>query len=264
MMQKGERAGFGLSVIGHIGLLALLSLNLMSVRKLPKLSEPMDVMLVDKVGLMSAAPQAAREAPQAAEAPEVAPKVEEATPPPEPAPTPPRPTPAPPKPAVSQKAAAKPAPPALVKAPPAKPAPPAPAKAKPKATALGNDFLKGIPVAKSTGKAEAPRAATISPLAMNGLAALLLQQVRPCYNPPAGGTDTASIATTLNLKMKRDGSVATVEIGEQTGINDQNRPYARQMADAARRAVLRCSPFKLPAELYEGGWDDFAFRFRPA
>jgi outer membrane biosynthesis protein TonB len=260
MMRKGEGKGLGLSVAGHVGLLALLSFNLMSVRKLPKLSEPMDVMLVDKAGLLSAAPEMAKEPPQAAEAPEVAPAVEEA--PPEPAPTPPQPTPARPEPA-SRKAAEKPAPPAPAKAPPAKPAPPAPAKKKPKATSLGSDFLKGIPVEKSTGKGAAPRAAAISPLAMNGLAALLQKQVLPCYNPPVGGTDIASITTLLSLKMKRDGSVASVRIGEQTGINDQNRPYARQMADAARRAVLRCAPFKLPVELYEGGWDDFDYRFHP-
>ena len=36
------------------------------------------------------------------------------------------------------------------------------------------------------------------------------------------------------------------------------------MADAARRAVLRCSPITgLPPELYDGGWDDFDFRFKP-
>lgn len=263
-MRKGEGAGLSLSVIGHIGLLALLSLNLMSARKMPKVSEPMDVMLVDKVGLRSAAPTIAKEAPQAAQAPEVAPQVQEA-PPPTPAPTPPKPTPAPPRPEATPKPAPKAAKPEPAKpAPPvAKPAPPAPPKAKPKATTLGSDFLKGIPVDKSAGKAAAPRAAAISPLAMNGLVALLQKQVLPCYNPPAGGSDTASIVTPLGIKMKRDGSVASVQIGQQSGINDQNRPYARQMADAARRAVLRCSPFKLPAELYEGGWDDFEYRFHP-
>jgi len=229
-MQKGEGTGFGLSVIGHIGLLALISLNLMSVRKMPKLSQPMDVMLVDDVGKVSGAPVISQEPPQAAEATEVADKVEEA---PEPeAVTVPTPTPTPPK-------------------------------AKPKATSLGTDFLKGIPVAKSAGKAAAPRAAIVSPLAMNGLMALLQKQVLPCWNPPLGGIDTASIATLLAIRMKPDGTVALVEIGEQTGINDQNRAYARQMADAAKRAVLRCSPFDLPAELYEGGWDDFDYRFRP-
>jgi hypothetical protein len=63
--------------------------------------------------------------------------------------------------------------------------------------------------------------------------------------------------------MNRDGSVASVQIGDQSGVNGQNQAYARQMADAARRAVLRCAPFKLPPEMYEGGWDDFGFRFRP-
>lgn len=264
MINRSEGAGFGLSVVGHIALLAILSLNLMSVRKMPKLSEPMDVMLVDKVGMESAAPEKSNEPPQAAEAPEVAPEVQEA-PPPEPTPAPPKPAPAPPKPAPSPVPApkAKPTPPAPASKPaPAKPSPLAPAKAKPKATSLGTDFLSGIPVEKSTGKAAAPRVASISPIAMNGLMALLQKQVLPCFNPPQGGSNTATIATILSIKMKRDGTVASVKVGEQTGINDQNRPYAPQMADAARRAVLRCSPFKLPDELYEGGWDDFDYRFR--
>ncbi|MFD2499667.1 hypothetical protein ACFSTI_13650 [Rhizorhabdus histidinilytica] len=107
-MDRAEGAGLGISIAGHVALLVILSLNLMSVRKLPKLSEPMDVMLVDKVGLTSAAPEVSKEAPQAAEAPEVAPTVEEA--PPEPTPEPPKPQPAPPKPAPTPKPAPKPTP----------------------------------------------------------------------------------------------------------------------------------------------------------
>ncbi|MBD3762311.1 MAG: hypothetical protein IE929_16305, partial [Rhizorhabdus sp.] len=76
MINKAEGTGFGLSVAGHVALLVILSLNLMSVRKMPKLSEPMDVMLVDKAGLVSAAPEMSQEPPQAAQAPEVAPAVE--------------------------------------------------------------------------------------------------------------------------------------------------------------------------------------------
>ena len=261
-MQKAERAGLGLSVAGHIALLAILSLNLMSVRELPKLSEPMDVMLVDKAGLISAAPEMSKEAPQAAEAPEVAPTVEDA--PPDPAPTPPQPTPSPPKPAPSPRAAEKPAPPAP-KTPPAKPAPPAPpAKAKPKATSLGTDFLKGIPVEKSTGKATAPRVAAISPIAMNGLVALIASQVKPCYTIPAGGTDTTSIISRVRLRLKRDGSIAVApELIGNLGVTAANQPYQRQMNEAAIRALQRCAPYKLPAELYEGGWEDLIFRFNP-
>ena len=263
-MERSERTGLGLSVAGHIGLLVILSLNLMSVRKLPKLSEPMDVMLVDKVGLTSAAPVVAKEAPQAAQAPEVAKTVEEA-PPPEPAPTPPKPVPAPPKPAPAPKAAVKPAPPAPPKAAaPATPAPPAPAKAKPKATSLGTDFLKGIPVDKSTGKGAAPRAAAISPIAMNGLVALIASQVKPCYTIPAGGTDTASIISKIRLRLKKDGSIAVApEVVGNLGVNSANQPYLRQMNEAATRALQRCAPYKLPADLFDA-WQDIIFTFRPA
>jgi outer membrane biosynthesis protein TonB len=250
-MERSERTGLGLSVAGHVGLLVILSLNLMSVRKLPKLSEPMDVMLVDKAGLTSAAPVVAKEAPQASEAPEVAKTVEEA-PPPEPAPAPPKPVPTPPKPSPSPKAVVKPAPPTP------------PASAKPKATSLGTDFLRGIPVEKSTGKAAAPRAAAISPIAMNGLAALIASQVKPCYTIPAGGTDTTSIISRVRLRLKKDGSIAVApEIIGNLGVNSANQPYLRQMNEAATRALQRCAPYKLPAELYEGGWDDLIFRFNP-
>lgn len=267
-MDRAEGAGLGLSIAGHVALLAILSLNLMSVRELPKLSEPMDVMLVDKAGLTSAAPEVSKEPPQAAQAPEVAPEIEEAPPEPAPTPEPPRPTPAPPKPKPVPKVAEKPAP---VKPAPEKPAPPkaaekptaAPAKPKPKATSLGTDFLKGIPVEKSTGKAAAPRAAAISPIAMNGLVALIASQVKPCYTIPAGGTDTTSIISRIRLRLKPDGSIAVApEVIGNVGVSPANQPYVRQMNEAATRALQRCAPYKLPPDLYEA-WQDLIFTFRP-
>lgn len=266
-MNKSEGAGFGLSVAGHVVLLAILSLNLMSVREMPKLSEPMDVMLVDEAGLKSAALERSNDPPQAAEAPEVAPEIQEA-PTPEPTPAPPRPTPAPPKPAPSPVPApkAKPTPPAPPsKTAPAKPAPPAPAKTKPKATSLGTDFLKGIPVEKSTGKATAPRVASLSPIAMNGLVALIASQVKPCYNIPVGGAGVETIVSRVRLRLKPDGSIKVApEVVGNTGVNGGNQPYVRQMNEAAARALQRCAPYKLPADLYEGGWEDLIFNFRPA
>lgn len=268
-MQMGERYGLGLSVVGHVGLLVMLSLNLMSVREMPKLSEPMDVMLVDNAGLVSGAPKISQEAPQAAQAPELGP-VEEAPPPeptpPEPAPTP---KPAPPKPTPTPKVAEKPKPtppaPAKPTPAPAKPAPPAPAKSKPKATSLGADFMKGIPVEKSAGKADAPRAATLSPIQVNGLTALIKSQVKPCYTIPTGGTDAESIITRVRLRLKKDGSIAMApEVLGNIGVNGTNQRYVDQMNGAAVRALQRCAPYKLPADLYEGGWEDINFTFIPA
>jgi len=265
-MDRAEGAGLGLSVAGHVALLVILSLNLMSVRELPKLSEPMDVMLVDKVGAVSAAPEVSKEPPQAAQAPDIGPTEET---PPEPTPAPPKPQPAPPTPPrPSSKPAPKPVPqkPAPAPAPVSKAAEkptPAPAKPKPKATSLGTDFLKGIPVENSAGKGAAPRAATISPIAMNGLVALIASQVKPCYTIPAGGTDTTSIVSRIRLRLKPDGSIGVApEVIGNVGVTPANQPYVRQMNEAATRALQRCAPYKLPADLYEV-WRDLIFTFRP-
>jgi outer membrane biosynthesis protein TonB len=292
-MDRAEKTGVGVAVVGHVALFIALSLSLFSARvPKPLVADTMDVQLVDKVGLTSAAPKVATEAPAPSVAPEQGPPTEAAPPPPAPAPEPkPQPKPTPPKPEPKPAPAPEPKPAPEKPQPKPKPAPEKPAKPapekqppkktglssdflkdlpkdtpgkdKPKGSRLGADFLKGLSADKAPGKANAPRAAAVSAQSMAGLAALLLQQVKPCYNPPAGGADAGQIATVLNLRMNKDGSVAAVEIGDQSGVNGQNQAYARQMADAARRAVLRCAPFKLPPEMYQGGWDDFGFRFRP-
>ncbi len=260
-MDRAERAGIGLSVVGHVGLLVILSLNLMSVREMPKLSAPMDVMLVDKAGMESAAPEMSTKPPQAAEAPELGPVTEELPSEPTPAPLEPAPVA---KPAPSAKVATKPAPPTPTKATPAKPAPPSLAKPKPKATSLGTDFLKGIPVEKSTGTVTAPRVASLSPIQVNGLVSLIASQVKPCYTIPAGGAGVETIISRIRLRLKPDGSIKVApEVTGNVGVGAGNQPYVRQMNEAAVRALQRCAPYKLPADLYEGGWEDINFTFRP-
>jgi outer membrane biosynthesis protein TonB len=204
---------------------------------------------------------------------------------PEPQPKPePKPTPAKPKPEKQpakpspEKASTKSVPDTSAKATPARPSKKAglssdflsdlpadkPGTAKPKGSRLGSDFLKGLSPSKAPGKASAPRAAAVSAQSMAGLVSLIASKVKPCYNPPAGGADSGQIVTLLSIRMNKDGSVASVTPGTQSGVNGSNAAYARQMADAAVRAIKRCSPISgLPPELYDGGWSDFDFRFRP-
>jgi len=280
-MDRIERNALAVAVIGHVALFAMLSLGLVSTAKLPQ-SEPIDVQFVDEIGLKSAAPKAAVEPPAESEAPEVGKPEETSAPEPEPTPAPPKPEPKPepPRPAPALKPEAKPAP--AEKASPAKPAekkeprrrpdrekPEAKAeKAEPekaKGSRLGPDFLKGITADKTEGKGKTPRAATVSAQAMAGLAAAIKRQIQPCYTLGAlQGTSAMEIVTVLDLHFNRDGSVAgTPAIAEQTGVTPANEGYRRQIAEVARRAVLRCAPLKLPAELYEGGWSNIQFVFTP-
>ncbi|MDO6413288.1 hypothetical protein Q4F19_02735 [Sphingomonas sp. BIUV-7] len=299
-MDRADGKGIGLAIVAH-GLL-LVALTIGISRRVPPVRpapQTMDVQLVDAVGLQSAAPVPATEAPQEQTAPDAGPPEEAPapSPTPEPVPSPPKPvaepTPAPPQP----KPKPAPAPSPKPAKEPQKPQPAAKAPAKTEAkppqrlssdflkdlssaarseakgasagkgqkttgSKLGPDFLKGI-ASPSAGKGTNARA-SITGAAMNGLAAAIKRQVQPCYELGAlGGTPAMQIVTVLQLRFNKDGSVASAQVVEQTGVDGSNARYKQQMAEVSRAAVLRCSPLRLPAELYEGGWQNIEMGFIP-
>ena len=72
------------------------------------------------------------------------------------------------------------------------------------------------------------------------------------------------IVTRVRLRLRTDGSIAAPpEVLGNSGITTTNQPYVGQMSEAAVRAIRRCAPYKLPPELYTGGWEDLVFNFRP-
>lgn len=270
-MDRAEATGFGVAFAGHALLIGVLSLGFANATHPPLMTDSIEVAFVDEIGLKAAVTEASTEDPAEAQAPEVGPPEEAAPEPvevPEPRPTPPAPQPKAAAPAPEPKPDKKPAKPAPPKAAPAKPAPKkseanaAGSGKQARASRLGDDILKGLSD-PSSGKADKPRAA-VSSRNMAGLVQAIREQVKPCYVIPTGGEGSDSIQTVLRLRFREDGGIATPPtVAEQSGITPSNRGYAKQMADAARRAVLRCAPLKLPAELYEGGWEDIEFVFNP-
>lgn len=134
---------------------------------------------------------------------------------------------------------------------------------KPKGSRLGKDFLKGLG-SDAAGKTDAPRAAAVSARSMAGIGSLIREQVKPNYNPPTGGADAASIVSTLEITMSRDGTVQNVAVVGHKGVNGTNSAYVRQADDAAIRAVRRSSPMHLPPDLYDGGWQSITLNFSGA
>jgi len=276
-MDRSEKTGLGVAIVGHVVLFGLLSASLLWRRPASFSHPPMDVTLSTEAAMEAAAPVVTQH-PAQSQAPEQGPPEEsaEAKPAPltkvEPQPIAPQPKPAPaPKPAE----VAKPQPPK--KQPAEKPKPQAaPAKAKgdeknakkPKerGSLLGPNFLKGITAEKSTSQTQAPRASKIGPQDIANIAGLIKRQVQPCYDLGAlKGTSAMSIVTVINLKFRPDGSVSSATLVGQTGVDGSNQQYRQQIFDLSRRAVLRCSPLKgLPANLYQGGWQNIDFTFRPS
>lgn len=258
-----EARALGIAALAHVALVVALSFGWQwAAKPLPPADEltPVEFLDISDAPKITRPPEPSIEAaPQDTTTPEPAPPEPE----PEPAPVPdPAPMPD------AAKPAPKPAP-----TPKAKAAPPKP-EAKPLDTqTLSNLINKALPKAPTkpldtsdlakTIQAAQPKNAMINPRAAATLAQAIRAQVAPCWNPPIGGADVRKMTVLIRADFLADGSVTgTPRVISQTGTSSQNGDYARAFAETARRAVLRCSPLKLPAELYPL-WKSVDINFDP-
>jgi outer membrane biosynthesis protein TonB len=256
-MQRAEQTGLGIAVAGHILLFGALSLGLIAVPKpVPPLTQPVDIQIVDEVGLKDTVPNPSPVEPAASVAPEVGPPVEAPLPEPITKPLPKvAPAPAPPKP--TPKVATPTPKPAPKAAPATPPRPklalnlPKPAAATPRGSRLGSDFLKGVTDRPSASTAQTPRAAA-GPAVEASLARELLRQLRPFWQKAAPtGADVDKLRTTVAVRLAKDGSVISVRVIDTTGENESNRNQVRLHQEAAVKAVRLAAPFVFPVEQYD-------------
>ena len=266
-MRRADATGLGVAAAGHVLLFGVLSLGLITAPKpVPPLTQPVDIQIVDEVGLKDTVPNPSPVEPAPSVAPEMGPPVD--APALEPAPTslakvaPAPPKPVPPKPALkgatpapAAKPLPKPAPKAASKPAAAPPRPklaldlPRPGGAVPRGSRLGADFLKGVSDRPNASTAQTPRAAA-GPAVEASLAREVLRQLKPHWKAPTGA-DAEQLRTTLSISLTRDGQVASVRVIETTGVTDSNRGQVRLHQEAAVKAVRLAAPFVLPAELYD-------------
>ena len=263
-MQRAEQAGLGLSVAGHVAIFTILSLGLFAAVKPPVVPpSPMDVQIVDEVGLTDTAPEPPKVAPAQSVAPEVG-IPEEATP--EPVPTAPVPVQRealpPPKPAAAKPISPKPAPPRPALARPSVATPPKPSVAPARGSKLGDDFRKGLTATPSTSTSQAPHVATVGPAQLAGLAAAIRRQVQPCADRiTSPGPGAERITTKINLRMNRDGSFAANPSVVSQVTDDDNARYGGRVGELAKAAFVQCAPFELPADLYDG-WKNINLNYK--
>lgn len=286
-MERSERLGLSVAVVGHVALFAALSLGIASRSELKMPTEPLTVTLTDEVGLVSQSPSPNTEAATAT-APEIAPEIEKAAPvqEPEPAPTPtvkrPEPPapkaierPSPPKPRAAEKPrpAPVPKPARSTPPPPAKPQPKAaekpkpsppkdtserrrpdrpaakPAAQAPRAPRIGKDFLEGVTDKASTSRSQTPPAAAAGPAVVASLQRELLRQVKPHWVPPTGA-DAELLRTRVVVRLDEQGNIVGTPSASTTGVNASNRAQEALHKERAIAAVRRAAPFKFPAQYY--------------
>ena len=180
-------------------------------------------------------------------------------------------------------AAPEPAPPKpadAVPLPEVKPEPVKKAADKPKVEAkpldmssLSNLIDKALPKAKvkpldttklaTSIEAATPKTATIDPRTAATLREAIRAQIFLCWNPPIGGADVRDMTVVLRADYAKDGTIIGLpKLVSQSGATAGNADYARVFADTARRAMLRCSPLKLPVKLYDS-WKTIELNFDP-
>lgn len=87
----------------------------------------------------------------------------------------------------------------------------------------------------------------------------LRAQIQRCWNVPVGALDAENLRVSLQFRLDPSGAV---EGSPQVISGGNGSSVARAAAESARRAILQCGPYDLPAEKYSA-WADVIVHFDP-
>lgn len=95
------------------------------------------------------------------------------------------------------------------------------------------------------------------------LADALRSEIAPCWSPPVGAPDPSDLVVVFEVFLNPDGSVARPpQLAASSAGAATDNPFTRAAAEAARRAIYTCAPYKLPANQYNQ-WQDIEIQFDP-
>ncbi len=90
------------------------------------------------------------------------------------------------------------------------------------------------------------------------LAQAIRQGVQPCWRVLGGGQGADATAVKMRIQFNQDGTLK----GEPQIMGGQNTTFFMAAAESARRAVIQCQPYNLPAAKYSA-WQDVILNFDP-
>jgi colicin import membrane protein len=126
-------------------------------------------------------------------------------------------------------------------------------KDKPQATgSVGAQLQKTAALGTQSGNS--PK---LSPSMTAMLVGLLKEQVHPCFELPPGIDETKIVQGKVRVVFKEDGSLA-----ERPQVaSSSSDPGVRAVAGALQRAIIRCAPYRIPAQFlpFFEQWKDTLF-----
>jgi len=145
-----------------------------------------------------------------------------------------------------------------------KPAPP-----KPSTEDAFNQMLNNLTKPQTKPKTARPGAQTVAGIGAQSamtadLRSMLQSEIYRCWSPPVGAPRPEKLIVSYELFLNRDGSVAQPpQLTAASMAAVASDPYMRAAAEAARRAIYTCAPYRLPADRYNQ-WNDVTFTFNPS
>ena len=112
---------------------------------------------------------------------------------------------------------------------------------------------------------DAEKAASTSSVLQSGteaeraeIAEIINAVMQRCWNPPIGAKDLQNLRVTFRLAFSPNGEFSRPP-ESTTSASD---PVVRATIESARRALIRCGPYPLPADTYDV-WKDVVANFHP-
>lgn len=123
--------------------------------------------------------------------------------------------------------------------------------------------LNSATIGSAIGQAIPKGAAGLTVRQRANLVDMIRSQITPCWNPPIAEEGSGHVTVVMRISLSRSGTVTgTPSVSRLTGRTTRNAAYANALSGSVRRAVLRCSPLRLPAELYDA-WSNVELNFDP-
>ncbi len=114
------------------------------------------------------------------------------------------------------------------------------------------------PVAKA--QIQGATALSASTIEQNEMARAIQEQLRNCWRIDPGARGAEDIVVEIKVLLNQDGSVQRVDIVDVVRMVQDG--FFRSAAEHAKRAISRCSPFRLPLRKYDV-WRQLTLRFDP-
>jgi len=122
---------------------------------------------------------------------------------------------------------------------------------------------------KLTATPKTPPNAKVGPRVVQGIGAAnamtadladaLKSQIYQCWSPPVGAPNASDLVVDFDVALNPDGTAARATSDAMSSSN----AYTRAAAEAARRAIFQCQPYRLPQDRYSQWREINPLRFDP-